>query len=505
MRRSVLSIALAAVLCVGLLAGCKGSGAGTSSKSSSSKAAAGLTVSGAGQDKNARYDAKGNVTIAINKNRSTDFQALLDQFSSVYKNIDIQVDYFDTSGGSPEYLSAKASAGKLPDIVFDDYASLPYYISQGWVYPLSGFVKNDPDFTYVPESVTKSFTYNNRLYALPDTIQFTTIFLNDDIMDALNLDHPDLDWNVNDYAALLKAATNNTYSGTETLFDLDIYLAGVESKNETIYSYNYDTRKFDLNGTWKDTVAFMRKLREYPGLEAWSLRWNNAADGKSNYVAKFGQGNTDDTHMAFKMGKTLSDSERGTWDAWLNELTYKWELWPYPQAVGQKGRFPMHVDYSFMTTGVSKENTEAAFQVLRYMTYSTEGNLARLSMFDEANAGKYTLNNEYYIPATNQPDVAAKFKSLPKVTKAIAYMYDNMATSFRADPNKIVPSFDDVTNDVILTSRNEVPDGKADAAAVAAEVQDKANAEISKKWAEFDTARAKAEQEFDAAHPDWNK
>lgn len=445
----------------------------------------GLDVEG-GTDVYANYEASGKVTVAINKSRSTDFQALLDTFAQYYQNIDLEVDYFSAEGGTTEYLTAKAANGTLPDIVFDDYSSLPYFISQGWVYPLDDFVEGDGDFDYVPDSIVDSYTFNGHLFALPTTIHFRTIFLNLDLLNELNLDLPALDWTPEQYAELMKAATNATYSGSETVFDLDINLAGTTNVNSGYYGYDIANRRFNLAESWVENVQFMRGLREYPGLEAWSMRWNSSSDGTSDYVKKFGQGNTDDLHMAMKAGKTLSDTIEGTWDAWLYELKFNWTHWPYPQGADSKGRLPMHIDHSFMTTAVTEDNVEAAFEVLRYLTYGVEGNITRLSMFDEENAGKYVLNNRYYIPCTIHPDVAEKFESLPEVNEAIIYMYENIENSFRADPAKIVPDFDQINNDYILPSRNNVTDGLADAATVAAEVEAKANEEIAKKWAAFD-------------------
>ena len=496
MKRKTLrfvSMLCALTLVCGLTAGCKGGGQEDTDKpvenqtEQNNPGGEGLNVEG-GKDEYANYDATGKVVVAINKGRSTDFQALLDSFSKYYKNIELEVDYFSAEGGTTEYLTAQAATGSLPDIVFDDASSLPYFISQGWVYPLDEFVKEDKDFTYVPESIIKSYTYNGHLFALPTTVHFRTIFLNLDLLNTMNLDRPALDWTREEYADLMKKATTSEYSGSETIFDLDINLAGTTNKNSGYYGYDIENRKFNLKESWVDNVTFMRQLREYPGLEAWSLRWNNASDGTSDYVKKFGQGNTDDTHMAFKMGKTLSDTLAGTWDAWLYELDYNWTLWPYPQGAETKGRLPMHIDHSFMTTGVTEENAEAAFEVLRYLSYGVEGNITRLSMFDEENEGKYVLNNKYYIPCTNHPDVAAKFESLPEVNEALIYMYENIENSFRADPAKIVPDFDQVNNDYILTSRNKVTDGLAEAATVAAEVEDKANTAISGKWTTFDAA-----------------
>ena len=185
MKKSLLRVCamlLSLVLLCGIFAGCgqivdDPASSGTPGSTDPLPSGGGLDVDG-GNDVYANYEASGKVTIAINKGRSTDFQALLDTFSQYYKNIELEVDYFSAEGGTSEYLTAQAANGTLPDIVFDDYSSLPYFISQGWVYPLDDFVAGDGDFEYVPESIIDSYTFNGHLFALPTTVHFRTIFMN---------------------------------------------------------------------------------------------------------------------------------------------------------------------------------------------------------------------------------------------------------------------------------------------------------------------------------------
>ena len=505
LKKRWLAMLLAAVLCAGAAAGCKPKDPETSGSSSGSDAGEvftpsgpGLDVSG-GDDSYADYTVEGKVKVGLNRNRSTDFEALFDTFSHFYPNVTLSLDRFDNAGQGPEYMTAKAQSGDLPDIMFDDPSTLPYFITQGWVYPLNDFVKDDPDYDYVPKSIQDTYTYGGHLFAIAENVHFQAVFLNLDIMEELNLEHPELDWTMEEYGELLKKATNTTYSGAETLFSLDANFCVSSSKDCTWLGYNYEDRTFHMSDVWAPCVSFVRELREVPGLEAWSMRWNGE-DGATDYIKKFGNGNVDDLYMAFKLGLTLTEPERSTWDAWLVDLPFDWELWTFPQGNGNKGRFPMHVDCNFMTTAVTAENVDAAFQVLRYTSYSVEGNLARQSMWDEENKGKYELNLDYTIPATLHPKVAEKFKSNPHVTEPIAYMYDCIPISERADVAKIVPGWDAVNNEYILEKRNAVTDGLSTAEAAAAEVQDRASEALQQYWEQFDADLEKFISGFTPVH-----
>lgn len=443
---------------------------------------------------NARYEVSGKVVVAFNEGRSTDTYALLNNFNKYYPNIEVELLSYDIP--TSEFLTAQAATGTMPDVVFDDASTFHYYVSQGWVHPLNDLIGEDEDFSYVPQPILDSYSYGGKLYALPMQAHFNAIFLNLDLVDRLNIDVPELDWSPKDYEELLKKATTTENSGTEILWGIDEVLAGTMKGSASYYGYNAQERKFETSKSWVDAVNLMVDLRAYPGLEAWSLR-NSNVDGDSNdYVKKFGQGNLDDIHMAFKMGKILTDP-RGTWDvSWLKELPFEWEFIPYPQGDDAKGHLPMHVDGSWITS--TAQNVEAAYEFVRYVTFSKEGNLERIGMYETGDTDDYTLKEVFYIPTTNHPEVAERFKGLETVTPGIAYMYDNMNNSFRADLGKFVPGWDQVNNEYLSPRGNEVRDGISDAASVAAELDDVATKAIQGYWNDFNEQVKQVQEEFDS-------
>lgn len=458
-----------------------------------------LNVDGAGTDSNADYQAKGKVTIAVDTARATDYEALFDSLKAVYKNIDIKFDYYahSTEDSAAEYLSTRAAANKLPDIVWDEAGKLPLYITQGWVHPLDKFVKNDGDFKYVPQNLISDYTFGGKLYALPHQAHFEATFINLDVLEATNQKMPSLSWTPEDYERYLKNATNSTYSGQEKLFMIPQLFTSAFNPKTTLYGYNTADKKFEMDGFVK-SVKYTTDLRAVPGVEAWALS-RTTTGGKSDYLIKFGGSPNDNT--AFKKGLTLFHGV-GTWelaDAKKRWSNMNWTLWTIPQGKSNAGCMPLHVDHCFMTT--TCKDPAAAWQVLRYITYSTEGNIARLSMYDSANAGKYATINKLYYPTTNNPKVAEKFASLPGVTETDKYLFNNIKNSLRFDMAKIVPGWNDVVNNTIISAVNQAMDGTtANVEAILNEMSTKANAEITKQWNSFNTKLAKVQKEFDAAH-----
>lgn len=445
----------------------------------------------AGTDKDANYNVKGKVTVAISSYRPTDYEGMFDAMCQVYKNLDIVFDYRPrpTSGGdvneSTQYLTARALAGNMPDVLFDDAGYIWSHVQNGWVEPLDKYVEGDSQFKNVPDNLKADYTYGGKLYALPTLLHFNVTVINTDAAEAMNLKLPKLDWNISDFTRLLKDGTNDVYSGSEYLRDVNLLFPGLYDSGVTLLGYDYRNHNFNkADSTYGKALDLQKELIAIPGLEAYNLRFSSSGS-TNDYVAKFGNGDISNMAMAFHLGKTLAEVNYGTWSLdWLaEENNNDFIYWTFPQV--SKGRMPYHVSHSFMLK--NSQNKEAAFQVLRYITYSTEGNLARLSMYDKANNGKYKLNEKFYYPPTQQKDVAAKFKSLPKVEDIDVYLYENVPNSFRQDPDKLVPEWDNIRDRV----RAAVT--ASDTATVCAQTKQHGNKIVGEIMADFNAKLAKVQ------------
>ena len=264
----------------------------------------------------------------------------------------------------------------------------------------------------------------------------------------------------------------------------------------TVNGYNEDTHQFEADAYVK-ALKYMINLRAIPGLEAWALRRTSTGD-KTDYVKKFG---TDEDNAAFDKGLTLFHGV-GTWelaDAQSRWSDKNWTSWTIPQNKKAKGVMPYHVDHCFMTS--SCENTKAAWQVLRFITYSSEGNLARLSMYDETNTGKYATINKLYYPTTTNPKVAEKFNSLPGVTEVDKYLFKNIDKCRRIDVEKIVPQYNDIIKNYFDEAQNQATDGtSSNVEPIIKEAVAKANPEMKKAWEDFEKKVLKVQKDFEQKH-----
>lgn len=331
------------------------------------------------------------------------------------------------------------------------------------------------------------YTYGGKLYGIPHQAHYETFLLNTDLWGKLNikgsdgkvLSQPSLSWTLSDFEAYCKAAVTDKSAAQEDLGALYYSFVNNFNSAEGQYGYNPKTRQFGTDGISK-SVKFLLNLKSIPGLEAASLRPTSGST-TNDYFTKFGTGSYSDNWVAFHKGMTLFHG-LGTWEYASMRKTVKsfnWKMFPFPQS--EPGRMPFHVDICWMTT--SCRNKEAAWQFLRYVTYSWEGNVARLSQYDAENKGKYSLVNELYYPTTSHPTVVEKFKSLPNLTDVQLYLYENQSKCYRFDMVKLVPDWNNILKNYITPALTEAKAGTVSGVDQAlTEAYSKANTAVTKAW-----------------------
>ena len=481
--KKVISLVLALLAIIGILAlsGCNNGDGGEKNDGSDTKSG-----------------VKGSVRLAVPNWNIVEIQSLVEAFNEVYPDVDVEFDGFD---GSPsEYLAAHAVAGDMPDVLWGDWGNIPSSVAEGWLYPLDGFLDKDDEKQYIPTTLLEDYTYNGKVYAIPNEIHFYGIVVNKDLVKSLNMDMPKNNWSVDDYQSMLRKAATDKTSGTENLFLLDEFLCGVYNKDIGINTYNKKTQSFSFAQNYVKAVNVFKELRAVTNLEAWSLRGQNATETENDYTKRFNIDKTtadSDGVAAFKTGKVLT-SIMGTFDtSWLRYMTFDWDILPLPQA-DQGARLPLTANASYMIS--TCENPEAAYKLLKWISFGSEGNLVKLDYYEKKNAEDLTSGYLYFFPVTSHPDVAAKFPNNKNIPDGCLFMYENLNNSFRQDLAKILPGYQTIAQDYVGPKCNEIRSNAADAAAVTAELDSKVNTQIKSSWNDFNDELSVIQEEFDEAH-----
>ncbi|HPA60140.1 MAG TPA: extracellular solute-binding protein [Clostridia bacterium] len=454
-----------------------------------------LSVAGQVAAQEAPYNTTGKVSLAVPAGELAEISPLMDVFRATYPGIELTVIPFD--GESGPYLTAMATAGTMPDVLWGDWTDFTYAVSNGYVRPLDDLLDKDPEAEHLPGSLVFPYVYNGKTYAVPDQIHARMIAMNTDLIDELNLDKPRYDWTLDEFKDILKVATTDKTAGAAVLYDLDSVISAQDSAFWSP-AYNYEDHSFHFAEKWLPGINLLNELRAIPGLDVWKMRNNGAGaqEGESNdYTVKFGEAGVNDNHYSFKEGFALL-ATGASWEAnWMRaQVKPNWEYWPYPRMNEESPiKVPVHVNHTYMMSTVAEENVPAAYEVLKWVSFGREGNINKMDIFaarpaDEQADGKlYFL---WYFPSTQHPDVVAKFADNPYVTEGLKVVYANIINCFRDDLNKILPGYNLIFDDQVWQLLNGARNGEMDAASVATQLDEIVNPRVKEQWAAFEALLA---------------
>lgn len=458
-------------------------------------------------DKGADYGVKGKVRISVDTVRPTDFDAMFDIMETLYPNVTIEYDYWthSTNDDGREYLTKTMATGSSADIIWDEAGEMPNYIRQGWVYPITDYVAKDPEAKNIPASVKKDYTFFGELYAVPHQATIEIVAFNADLMKFLNVKKPGLEWSMEEYEQILRAGAKGlnqgkcvgTYRLFEAFHRYSYYKANNSSKNAYygVDGYNYNTKKIEVKYLAEGAEKFRYWRTMVPGTEGYyEAIFNKDSSGISNLNSKLG---ISDYLSTWSSGKALIH-DCITWQigpSATKNWNFDWFAWPMPN---KDGKMPVHIDQCFITSTCTDANIKAAFQLLRFMTYTTNGNLARLTMYEDSQKDKYTLNSYIYYPVTTSKKVLDKFESLSCTGEVENYILENIPNSPRYDNYKLVPQWREAQRKFGGTT-NDITDGLKDGTALAEPVN-KANQLIAQAWKDFESETKKVQADFNKKH-----
>lgn len=463
------------------------------------------TLTGCGGNDSEGSGDEVTISVLVASNFEAQMRPVIEAFDEAHSDIkvDIQVSAKEAAD-MPAEMSKLAAGGNLPDVSFG-VENFAYILSQGLVYPLDNLYEADPDKENALQAGINNYTYDGHLYALPFRIQFNGMLVNMDFFETKNLDTPDYDWTIEEFMSLAKAATDSQYSGinvvnaSDDTHDLQTKLmGGMLEAPQQMYGYNMETHEFNFtNGAWTKAQDYITELRSVPGLisdelKEWSKRNQGIADAYDN---KFG-GSAD----ALVAGKVLFGNHN-TWETrWMSKkFNFEWDIYPVPHAEGVSERIQTHVDYVFMTSAVTEEKAQAAYELVKYLSYSEEACLARMKWVEE---NQETAS--FYTPASADPEVLQAYYDSESIPEGMKYMLktitDDPSKIFIADTNKLIPNFWNDVNDYLEQTNEQIKNG-GDAHALAQDLQNKVNAAALDTWTNFEAKMKKHLEDFYASHP----
>ncbi len=237
-------------------------------------------------DAGADYSVKGNVSIAVNTVRPTDYEAMFDVLQRLYPNINFVFDYWVSTYADDgrEYLTSRMATGTAANIMWDEAGEIPTYIMNGgWIAPITDYVAKDPEAKYIPANLKEDYTYYGELFAVPHQATFETVAFNTKLMNELgikNSDMPGLEWTLEEYEELLRKGAAGFQAGKCVGIDhvenerdrVSFYRAAEDhGMGYAGNGYNYKTNVMDVKYV-QEACKQARTWRTISGVEGWYMR-----------------------------------------------------------------------------------------------------------------------------------------------------------------------------------------------------------------------------------------
>jgi multiple sugar transport system substrate-binding protein len=347
-------------------------------------------------------------------------QKVKEAFEATHPHIKIEKDPAVTWPWN-EKMAAVAAAGELPDVTWT--FGVPVAAANGWLEDLAPYLEKDPDYqngnTF--KNLDDTANYNGKQYALPHTLLMFGVFLNLDLFEKENIPVPSANWTVDEMqdAAVALTKYNDHQFGMANLKGMRETLA--PAFDPTLGWSTWDGEKYNFtNPAFKDAVSYVNDMlfSDKVALDIYKDEEKVQWYGKDK-----------NPWMLGKIGMQYD----GTWliNGSVKDAKFKWDIRPLPSAKGQ--RLPLITDYVGITK--SSKHKEAAFEFVKWLTYSKEGWMERMK--PEWPLGTLPLINdeEVWNAYMGRGDMPAGMKDL------IAMIPDGFV-----DPIKWLPGYDTALN-----------------------------------------------------------
>lgn len=400
---------------------------------------------------------------------------MVQEFTKKYPNIKVEMQIVGESSEWDEQILALQEAGNLPDVFLVNRMEnfLPYEI----LADITEMWDNDPDTEFIFDSVRDLGLHNDKRYVVPTYIYPQFWVVNLDLLRAANVAIPGYDWTWEQMENIAKSVKNDTthvigiYGTAQYFYEY----AKVLDPEAHPYAYGYDGEKFNFS-----TEAYLTAMNSLEiGLSEGYIVNSLSAEQCLEY---YGDATADPRYIG-KVGIWREAS----WSVkeYIPNFNFNFDIYPAPSGVGMG-----NTDIA----GVSSlsEHPEAAYQLLKWMSYSEEGILRRFELYDEYQDELYISGNNYPYPIV---DYGIDGQGNNKIWDAIPYgstapglvdpLFTEALRNAATQANKEVIGWDAV-DEAVGPYFSQILMGEADFLTLRSEIQADADRALARKRAELE-------------------
>ncbi|MBE5967935.1 MAG: hypothetical protein E7255_13390 [Lachnospiraceae bacterium] len=289
---------------------------------------------------------------------------MLAKFQEVYPNVTIEIvevplNEDGSAGDYGNYLNTLASQKALPDVYM--WTNVPDTASAGWAADVTTYAEENTEYQNVVAAVRDGGQINGKVYGIPFQMHLYGIMQNYNIYEELNVDPLPYSYTLDDLLEKIAATTTDKYRGSDNLAIEDW---GALVNSDTIGFGTFDGEKYNFSSeefakainTYKEVVE-----KGYTGnasyTEPWLPEGVNWAWGEG-YIAN-----------QYEASWSIAGFQNG-------ERPFKSDLIPLPNE-----KVILIPDFIFVAANT--ENTEAAYELAKWMSFGVDGMKARMEIKED--------------------------------------------------------------------------------------------------------------------------
>ncbi len=325
---------------------------------------------------------------------------MLDAFMTKYPNITVNMQIVGEDYEWDVNMQAQAEVGNLPDVflVYRLETALPY----GLLSDITEFYEHDDSTKYMFDSVKNAGTYKGVRYAVPTFIYPSYWFVNLDILTNNGIQAPSYDWTWDQMESIAQSCYNESehivgqYGVSSYWRELPKILSG----NNSWSAFTYDGEKFNF-----DSPYFEESFTKLTN--ALTNHAVTAEYGEETLTTYYG-----DPQYLVDYNGSAAIWVAPAWEAkgYFETMNFNWDVYPAPG-----GCTGGNIDIAGISSTCAHK--EAAYQLLKWMSFSEEGLVTRFSLYQDFGTILYKSANNYPYPVVdygiNAKGVNAVWDNIP--------------------------------------------------------------------------------------------
>jgi multiple sugar transport system substrate-binding protein len=351
-----------------------------------------------------------------------------------------------------ENLIAAAAAQKLPDVFVVN--EVPAVVLNKLTYDMTPLLEADEDFTpdNIYENLLEVAKVNGKYYTLPCSAYAQLVVINKTMLENENIEIPSPDWTLDEFIDIcvrLTQPSKNQYA-LEYGQILTECLLPNDAANLTDYGWDFDAEKFSFtHPSYSKYFKLANDLIFNKKVSIDHLSEDEAAaafDGRSPYVT--GQ-------AALYIGYA--------WDIqwFLDECDFEFIVRPVPKINQQR----MKIVSDYIAISSVTKHPEAAYELVKYLSFSDEGWLDYFSMQD---------TTYYGFPLVKSENVWKNYLAQDGLVEGMDSIIELMPNSF-PDGYRLVAGYSQIWEEVYAPNITDFFKGVKNPDDFVAEMEENAN------------------------------